>query len=98
MNGTRLKRRASNQQKHGIGFDDAEQVFYDPYAVMEQDRVLDGEERWRTIGFAGEPLLLYVAHMFEERSSDEIIRIISARPATKRERKRYGQNRSKGLG
>ena len=83
-----------NRKKHGIDFDDATQAFYDPHAVLEQDRIVDGEERWRTIGLADETLLLYVAHTTEERSSDEIIRIISARPATGRERKRYGQNRS----
>ena len=40
----------SNRRKHGIDFDDAIEVFYDPHALVEQDRVVDGELRWQTLG------------------------------------------------
>ncbi len=89
---------ASNLRKHGIDFDDASEDFYDANSLMEQDRIVDGEEQWRTIGLADESLLLYVAHTIEETPGYEIVRIISARPATRRERKRYGENRSESLG
>jgi len=83
---------ASNRRKHDIDFDDAAEVFYDPRAVSEQDRVVDGEARWQTIGMAGGVIILQVAHTVDERNLDEVIRIISARRATKKERRRYEKN------
>lgn len=83
----------SNRRKHGIDFDDAIEVFYDLDALVEKDRVVDGELRWQTIGMVREAVLLYVAHTLEEGDQMEVIRIISARLADRRERKRYGQNR-----
>ena len=82
----------SNLRKHGISFDDAIEVFHDPYAVFEQDRVVDGELRWQTIGTIRRVVLLYVVYTMEERDQMEVIRIISARLADRRERRRYGQN------
>jgi uncharacterized DUF497 family protein len=40
----------SNFRKHGIRFRTATRVFEDPNCVMEQDREVDDEERWQTIG------------------------------------------------
>jgi uncharacterized DUF497 family protein len=88
----------SNRRKHGIDFDDAIEVFYDPHAVFEQDRVVDGELRWQTIGMAGEVVVLQVSHTVTEQNFDEVIRIISVRRATRKERRRYGQNYTKSLG
>jgi uncharacterized DUF497 family protein len=82
----------SNLRKHGIDFDDAIEVFYDPYTVVEQDRVVDGEQRWQTLGIVGDVIVLQVAHTVTEYNSDEVIRIISARRATRKERRRYGKN------
>jgi uncharacterized DUF497 family protein len=82
----------SNLRKHGIDFDDAIEVFYDPYTVVEQDRVVDGEQRWQTLGIVGDVVVLQVAHTVTEYNSDEVIRIISARRATRKERRRYGKN------
>jgi uncharacterized DUF497 family protein len=84
---------ASNLRKHGISFDDAIEVFYDPYAVFEHDRIVDGELRWQAIGMIGDVDLLHVAHVVAERDADEVFRIISARRATRKERERYGENR-----
>src|ERR1039458_9163458 len=81
----------SNLRKHGISFDDAVEVFYDPYAVIEQDGV-DGELRWLAIGRVARIAVLYVAHTIESEGHDEVIRIISARRADRRERMRYGKN------
>ncbi|MGB7284233.1 MAG: BrnT family toxin [Candidatus Acidiferrum sp.] len=86
---------ASNLRKHGVRFDDAMLVFGDAFAVMEQDRVEGGEVRWQTLGWPGGNLLLLVAHTVRNEGEDEIIRIISARKATRKERKRYDENRAK---
>ena len=58
-----------------------------------QDRIENGEQRWQTLGRIDGLAVVLVAHTFTEESpmSDpvEVIRIISARPATRKERKRY---------
>lgn len=82
-------------RKHGVHFDDAMLVFADPFALVEQDRIEDGELRWQTLGLAGDVALLLVAHSVRGENEDEIIRIISARKATRKERQRYDQNRAK---
>ncbi len=83
----------SNARKHGVHFEDAMLVFADPYALVEQDRLEGGELRWQTLGLAGGIVLLLVAHTVRNEQEDEIIRLISARRATRRERKRYDENR-----
>ena len=84
------RKNRSNQRKHGVSFEEAAQVFRDPMYVSAQDRVEDGEERWQTFGLVDGVLLLMVAHTIEEQSSvEETIRIVSARRATARERRRY---------
>ena len=70
----------------------AQLVFDDPLHVSRQDRVEQGEPRWQTIGMVGGVVLLLVAHTWYEGDNDEEhIRIISARWATKLERKVYEQ-------
>ncbi len=82
----------SNRRKHGVAFETATRVFVDPFALSEQDRIEDGERRWRTIGRVEGFLLLVVAHTAKEDrdgETEEVIRIISARRADRRERLRY---------
>ena len=83
----------SNRRKHGVSFEEASQVFRDPLYVSVQDRIEGGEARWQTLGLVGGLLLLMVAHAVREEHDDgisvEVIRIISARPATRKERRRY---------
>ena len=83
----------SNQRKHGVSFEKASAVFLDPLCVSVQDRVEDGEPRWPTLGMVEDLLLLTVAHTVKEELDDgiliEVIRIVSARPATRKERLRY---------
>ena len=74
-------------------FDTAIRVFADPYALTEQDRIEGGELRWQTIGAVGGFVLLMVAHTVRDEGEDEIIRIISARKAVRKECKRYDENR-----
>jgi uncharacterized protein len=86
---------AANLRKHGVSFDIALRVFADPFALTEQDRVEDGERRWQTLGWAADHLMLLVAHTIWEEDEDgsaiEVIRIISARVAVRKERQRYEQ-------
>jgi uncharacterized protein len=79
-----------NLRKHGIRFEEAALVFDDPLALSMQDRIENGEQRWRTIGLVGGCLLLLVAHTVQI-GDQEVIRVISARRADRRERKRYEQ-------
>jgi hypothetical protein len=83
----------SNKQKHGVRFEAAILVFTDPFAHTEQDRIEGGEHRWRTIGMVSGAMMLVVAHADREEDGTEIIRIISARRADKKEKRRYEQNR-----
>ena len=78
-----------NRRKHGVSFELACHVFEDPQHLSVQDRHVDGEERWVSIGLVGAVLVLVVAHTVRERDGSELIRIISARRATSGERRRY---------
>jgi uncharacterized DUF497 family protein len=85
----------SNRRKHGISFAIAQHAFDDPAAFSEQDRTEGGERRWQTLGLVDDVLLLLVAHTVQGDAEDEIIRIISARRADRKERKRYEKERQK---
>ncbi|MHB1656221.1 MAG: BrnT family toxin [Burkholderiales bacterium] len=75
---------ASNMKKHGVSFEEARSVFYDELAVQFYDEDnSDSEERFLMLGFSDQACLLIVCHC--ERGQDKIIRIISARKATKNE-------------
>jgi len=78
-----------NQKKHGISFEDAETVFSDENALLIADPDHSSEEdRFIILGLSEYLQLLVVCHCYRE--SDEVIRIISARKATKNETKQYG--------
>jgi hypothetical protein len=85
---------ASNFRKHGVRFEAAVEAFNDPCAVTILDRIEDGEHRWKTLGVASGVIVLLVAHTEEDDGDDEIIRIISARVAGRRERQQYEAARS----
>lgn len=78
----------SNLAKHEISFEIAALVFDDPYAIVEQDRIEGGEYRCLAVGKAIGSLLLAVVHTTRDEDV-EIIRIISARRAVRKERKAY---------
>lgn len=82
---------AKHFQKHGVRFEVAARVFADPFALMGQDRIENGEQRWQTVGMVQGHLLLLVAHTVIEDDDTEVICIISARKADPKERKRYEQ-------
>ena len=77
---------ASNVKKHHVSFDEAVTVFYDPLAATFEDPAHSHDEnRFVTIGYSAPGRLIVVCHV--ER--DEVVRMISARHATRRERKRH---------
>ncbi len=79
----------SNQHKHGVSFEFASEVFADPFHLSIADRVEGGEQRWITMGQVGGLVTLIVAHTWRDDASDEVVRIISARQATRKERRSY---------
>ena len=83
----------ANLIKHQVSFEIASRVFLDPLALAYQDRIENGECRWQTLGMVDGCLLLLVAHTVKHDKGVEIIRIISARKADKKERKNYEENR-----
>ena len=87
------KKNKLNQSKHdGIDFDEAKTVFYDDQArIMYDPDHSDDEERFIILGFSAQLRLLVVCHCYRE--SDSIIRIISARKATKKEAETYEDQR-----
>ena len=77
-----------NKKKHGISFEEAETVFYDVNALLIADpEHSQEEERFIILGLSYTANLLIVCHCY--RASETVIRIISARKATKQEEKQY---------
>ena len=78
----------ANSKKHGVTFEEARTGFYDEFAVQffDEDHSLE-EERFLLLGLSSDAKLLLVCHCERERGN--IIRIISARKATKREAAHY---------
>lgn len=81
----------SNVAKHKVSFETAIAVFDDQNALSILDCIVDGEERWQTLGMiAG--ILLIVAHTWRDEDGAEAIRMISARKATPSERRAYAES------
>ena len=79
----------SNIEKHGISFKEAALTFFDPNAATINDTAhSQDEERFLLIGLSEKYRLLTVCHCY--RDNEAIIRIISARKATKQEENKYG--------
>ena len=79
-----------NLQKHGLSFEEAKEVFEDPFHISKLDHRFDYfEERWITLGSTKKGKIVVVANMFFDENGEEIIRIISARKANQKERKFY---------
>lgn len=76
-------------RKRGVDFDLARRVFDDPHAVSDRDRFEGGEYRWQTVGLVNGVFFLLVAYATRDEPDREVIRIISARRANKRERRWY---------
>jgi uncharacterized DUF497 family protein len=79
---------AANLKKHRVDFADAVGVFDDEFALRREDPDAEGEERFVALGMdhVGRAVVVYTYR-------EEIIRLISAREATKRERGQYAKAR-----
>jgi hypothetical protein len=84
----------SNVSNHKVSFETAISVFDDQRALSIPDRIVEGEERWQTLGMTG-GVVLIVAHTWTDEEGDEMIRVISARKATPNERRAYAKNQSR---
>ncbi|HFD32927.1 MAG TPA: BrnT family toxin [Gammaproteobacteria bacterium] len=83
------KKASQNIKKHGISFEEATTVFGDPFSITIYDPLHSREEdRFVILGMSDKNRILVVVHT--ERN--DRIRIISARKATKKERKQYESN------
>ncbi len=77
-----------NQKKHHVSFEEAKTVFYDEEALIIEDiEHSEQEERFIILGNSAKSNLLVVCHCY--RQSETVIRIISARKATKTEKSQY---------
>lgn len=76
---------AANLDKHGISFADAEGVFHDPLALTMEDETARGELRFVSMGLGSAGELLVIVYTMR----GEDVRLISARRATAKERRRY---------
>ena len=77
-----------NRKKHGVWFEEAEQVFDDSNAIMFFDQEHSkSEDRFILLGLSASVRILVIVYC--ERHKGKIVRIISARKATKKEIKRY---------
>jgi len=80
---------ASNFKKHGVSFEEAQSVFYDDFAIQFFDETHSSEEeRFLMLGMSSGARLLLVCHC--EHDGGGVVRIISARQATKQESTFYG--------
>jgi uncharacterized DUF497 family protein len=87
------KKSVVNNKKHGVSFDEAKTVFWDEYAIRYYDPDhSEDEDRFLMVGLSQNLRVLIVCHCFRE--DDRIIRIISARKATKGEENTYWRDRT----
>ena len=84
------KKNRQNIRKHGVSFEEAQSVFLDDHALRfyDPDHSKD-EDRFLMLGLSFTLRILVVCHCYRER--DGLIRIISARKATRQEREHYGR-------
>lgn len=86
------KKNEANQKKHGVSLEEAQSIFFDENAVQFFDEShSDDEERFLMLGLSSHLRLLLVAHTY--RKTDSLIRIISARKATRNESKMYTERK-----
>ncbi len=79
---------AAHLKKHGVSFEEALEVVFDPYYLAE-DAGVEEENRYGIIGYSNQERLLYVV---VANAGETGYRIISARPADRKERERYEQD------
>lgn len=75
----------TNLAKHGVSFADVEPAFFDEFALSMVDRYSESEERFLLVGRDALSRVITVCYTYRA----DAIRVISARPATKSERREY---------
>jgi uncharacterized DUF497 family protein len=84
------RKAASNLRKHGVAFEEAESVFTDERALLLEDPEHSADEdRFLLLGLSAALRTLVVCHCY--RRQDDVIRIISARKATRAEQRHYSR-------
>ena len=83
------RKAATNLAKHGVVFEDAIAVFDSDQAKTDPAKTVGDEKRYKTTGLAAGIALLTIIHTARTVGENLIIRIISARPASRRERRDY---------
>ena len=80
-----------NQRSHGVSFEEASEVFYDPNHVVAENYIAGpaGEQRYQVIGMTRNLVLLLVVFVDRSARHTEVIRIISARKAVDYEKQIY---------
>ena len=82
------RKNTQNKRKHGVSFEEAKTVFFDENAVLIPDPDhSEREDRFILFGLSGALRTLLVCHCY--RHAEDAIRIISARPANRKEQKEY---------
>jgi uncharacterized DUF497 family protein len=94
MNGLSFKwdelKSSSNKKKHGVSFEEAKTAFFDENALLIHDpEHSEEEDRFILLGLSAKLRILVVCHVYRE--SAQIIRIFSARKASRPEQKQYWQ-------
>ena len=86
-----IQKAKQNKRKHKVTFENASTIFRDPKTLSIYDSVhSEFEDRWITLGISSTGNLIVVSHTFNEIDKDNmLIRIISARKATKLESNQY---------
>ncbi len=83
------RKNQSNIAKHDVDFAMAREVFCDPFYLSTIDERCTQEERLQALGMTKAIVLLLVVHTHVTDDNEEVVRIISARRATKQERRIY---------
>ncbi len=82
------RKNRENQRRHGVTFEEARSVFYDPQAIeFYDDEYAGAEDRFLLLGVSAKLRVLMVCHCLRENG--DVIRIISARKATTNEQREY---------
>lgn len=81
-----------NRKKHGLSFEVAIEVFDDPLYLSIFDCVMGDEQRYWAVGLISSLAVVVVVHTWQEADGEEVVRIVSARKASARERRLYEEN------
>jgi uncharacterized DUF497 family protein len=80
------KKAASNLKKHGVSFEEAATALLDPMAKAREDPDAEGEPRWILLGMSTKQRLISLVYTLR---TEDRIRLIEARPATRKEARDY---------